>query len=89
MEKGNLVVATRGKEKNQFFVIMNVEDNFAYIVDGKRLKLTNPKKKSMKHIAIASKDKFSVELFKVNNECTFASFFVCDYFNNLMFSWIC
>jgi ribosomal protein L14E/L6E/L27E len=68
MEKGNLVVATRGKEKNQFFVIMNVEDKFAYIVDGKRLKLTNPKKKSMKHISIASKDKFSVELFKVNND---------------------
>ena len=52
MEKGNLVVATRGKEKNQFFVIMNVEDNFAYIVDGKRLKLTNPKKKSMKLVKL-------------------------------------
>ena len=68
MEKGNLVVATKGKEKNQFFVIMNAEDNFAYIVDGKRLKLTNPKKKSMKHIEIASKNKFSVELFKVDND---------------------
>lgn len=68
MEKGNLVVATKGKEKNQIFVIMNVEDNFAYIVDGKRLKLTNPKKKSMKHLEIASKNKFSTELFEIKND---------------------
>ena len=60
MEKGNLVVATRGKEKDQFFVIMNVEDNFAYIVDGNRLKTSNPKKKSMKHIQKASKREYTI-----------------------------
>ena len=68
MEKGNLVLALKGKEKNQYFVIMNVEDKFAYIVDGKRLKTINPKKKSMKHIQKASKNKFPVELFEVNND---------------------
>ena len=69
MEKGNLVLATKGKEKNQYFVIMNVEGNFAYIVDGKRLKTNNPKKKSMKHIQKASKIKFPVEFFEINNDC--------------------
>ena len=68
MEKGDLILSTRGKEKNQYFVIMNVEDKFAYIVDGKRLKMLNPKKKNMKHIQKASKNKFPTELFKVNND---------------------
>lgn len=68
MEKGDLILSLRGKEKNQYFVIMNVDEKFAYIVDGKRLKLTNPKKKNMKHIQKASKNKFPVELFAVNND---------------------
>jgi ribosomal protein L14E/L6E/L27E len=68
MEKGNLVLALKGKEKNQYFVVMNVENNFAYIIDGKRLKTINPKKKSMKHIQKASKNKFPVELFEVKND---------------------
>jgi ribosomal protein L14E/L6E/L27E len=55
MEKGNLVIATKGKEKNQYFVILSMEDKFAYIVDGKRLKTVNPKKKNVKHIQKASK----------------------------------
>ena len=68
MEKGNLVLALKGKEMNQYFVVMNVENNFAYIIDGKRLKTINPKKKSMKHIQKASKNKFPVELFEVKND---------------------
>ncbi len=68
MEKGDLILSNKGKEKNQYFVIMNVDEKFAYIVDGKRLKLTNPKKKNMKHIQKASKNKFPTELFAVNNE---------------------
>ena len=68
MEKGSLVLALRGKEKNQYFVIVNVDDKFAYIVDGKRLKMLNPKKKNMKHIQKASKNKFPTELFEINND---------------------
>lgn len=68
MEKGNLVIATKGKEKNQYFVIMKVDGKFAYIIDGKRLKTSNPKKKSMKHIQKASKNKFSTELLACENE---------------------
>ena len=68
MEKGNLVLALKGKEKNQYFVIMAADEKFAYIVDGKRLKTINPKKKSMKHIQKASKNKFPVELFEIKND---------------------
>ena len=68
MEKGNLVIATKGKEKNQYFVILSMENKFAYIVDGKRLKTSNPKKKNLKHIQKASKNQLSSKVLDDKNE---------------------
>ncbi len=53
--QGDVVVATAGKEKNQIFVVAKTEGNFCFLVDGDRLKLTKPKKKSLKHVQKASK----------------------------------
>lgn len=50
MKIGNVVLATAGKEKGQIFVIVNLDDKYVYLSDGKRLKATKPKKKSYKHI---------------------------------------
>ena len=47
---GDLVWAKAGKEKGQLFVIVALDDKFAYLSDGKRLKKNKPKKKSFKHI---------------------------------------
>lgn len=52
MKIGSVVLATAGKEKGQLFVIVNLDDKYAYLSDGKRLKTKNPKKKSLKHIKI-------------------------------------
>ena len=52
MKIGSVVLATAGKEKGQLFVIVNLDDKYAYLSDGKRLKTKNPKKKSKKHIKI-------------------------------------
>lgn len=68
MEKGSLVLALRGKEKNQYFVVCEREENFVYIVDGKRLKTSNPKKKNLKHVQNASKRKFPKEILEDKNE---------------------
>lgn len=59
--QGDVVVATAGKEKNQIFVVLNVDSNYCYLVDGDRLKLTKPKKKSLKHVQKASKIGFDVD----------------------------
>lgn len=53
---GNVVLATAGKEKGQLFIIVKLEDKYAYLSDGKRLKTSNPKKKSFKHIKLFSKE---------------------------------
>lgn len=50
MKVGNVVLAKAGKEKGQLFVIVALDDKYAYLSDGKRLKKDKPKKKSFKHI---------------------------------------
>lgn len=66
--QGNVVVATAGKEKNQIFVVLNCDANYCWLVDGKRLKLTKPKKKSLKHVQKASKIGFDIEKLKSGQE---------------------
>lgn len=50
MKIGQVVKAIAGKEEGQIFVIINIDDKYAYLSDGKRLKTSKPKKKSFKHI---------------------------------------
>ncbi len=56
--QGDLVIATAGKEKNSLFLVKDVDKKYCYLVDGKRLKLNKPKKKSLKHVQKASKESF-------------------------------
>lgn len=49
--KGSIVRATAGKEKDGFFVVIDVEGRFALIADGRRRRVDNPKKKSLRHLA--------------------------------------
>ncbi len=58
MEIGEVVLATAGKEKNQIFVVVKIENGFAYIADGKRVSVLKPKKKNAKHIQKVSKNRF-------------------------------
>ena len=49
---GSAVMALAGKEKGQIFVIVRLDDKYAYLSDGKRLRKNKPKKKSLKHISL-------------------------------------
>ncbi len=66
--QGDIVIATAGKEKNQIFVVLDTDEHFCFIVDGKRLKLTKPKKKSLKHVQKASKIGFDAQKLKSGQE---------------------
>ncbi len=68
LQEGDVVVATAGKEKNQIFVVLETDGKFCYIVDGKRLKMTKPKKKSLKHVQKASKIGFDAQKLKSGQE---------------------
>lgn len=73
MERGVIVKAIAGKEKNQVFVVVDVKDNYVYLADGKRVKYQKPKKKSVKHIQKASTKKFAVETLEIKDEKVNAS----------------
>ena len=61
VQKGDVVIATAGKEKNNLFVVIEKDEKYCYLVDGKRLKTIKPKKKSLKHVQRASKTPFPME----------------------------
>lgn len=52
MEKGSVVLVEAGKEKGQLLIVVNLDDKYAYLSDGKRLKASKPKRKSFKHIKL-------------------------------------
>lgn len=65
---GNVVEATAGKEKGQLFIVVDLNDKYAYLSDGKRLKKDKPKKKSFKHIKLFSSQSLSEAVILDTNE---------------------
>lgn len=65
---GDLVWAKAGKEKGQLFVIVALDDKFAYLSDGKRLKKNKPKKKSFKHISLCGNESMDKQVLFDKNE---------------------
>ena len=68
MRVGNVVKALAGKEKEQLFVIVRIDDKYAYISDGKRLKVNKPKKKSFKHICLIGSQSLGEDFVLDQNE---------------------
>jgi ribosomal protein L14E/L6E/L27E len=52
LTKGQIVISKDGRDKNYLFIIVSLEDQYVFLVDGKLRKLANPKKKKIKHIQI-------------------------------------
>ncbi|MFA5536617.1 MAG: KOW domain-containing RNA-binding protein [Bacillota bacterium] len=54
IEPGQLVISTQGRDKGSPFVVLDIEKTprgvFAYLVDGKKRKVHQPKKKNLKHL---------------------------------------
>lgn len=61
---GTVVFATCGRDKCKYFVVLKVEDDFVYIVDGKNRTIDKPKRKNTKHI------KLTKTVFDLNNNVT-------------------
>ena len=48
---GQIVRAKAGRDKNGFFIIKDIDGQYAYIVNGKSRKVESPKKKKLIHLA--------------------------------------
>lgn len=51
-ELGQVVRSAAGRDQGNLFVIIDIEDPYVMLVDGKTRRLEQPKKKKMKHIQI-------------------------------------
>ena len=51
MKAGSLIRSLAGHDEGRLYLVMAVEDGFAYVADGKHHSLNDPKKKRLKHIA--------------------------------------
>ena len=50
IEKGCVVKSVYGRDADRFYVVMELERDFALIADGKVRRLEKPKRKNLKHL---------------------------------------
>ena len=50
ISKSDIVISLAGRDQGQFFYVVDTEENFVLIADGKGRKLENPKRKKLKHV---------------------------------------
>lgn len=52
MERGRVVRASAGRDKDGLFVVIGGQDGYAFICDGKRRPLERPKRKNPRHLVL-------------------------------------
>ena len=62
---GQIVKAKAGRDKDGFFIIKEIDGQYAYIINGKSRKVDSPKKKKLIHLAPTSR---VVQDFNTNRE---------------------
>ena len=59
---GGYVLSTAGHDRGEYYVILQLDDEYAYLVDGRIRTLNRPKKKKQKHItALVETDQVLIE----------------------------
>ena len=53
---GDTVKCTAGRDKGKNFVVLALQDKFAWIANGKTRKVQTPKKKNLKHLIKVNSD---------------------------------
>ena len=49
---GAVVKSTYGRDKNKIYIIKSVDNNLAYLINGKERPIECPKKKNFKHLQL-------------------------------------
>lgn len=51
LQVGQIVCSKAGHDSGSFYVVVGIEEGFAYICDGRYRPVEKPKKKNVKHLA--------------------------------------
>ena len=55
ISKSDIIESLAGRDKGKLFYVIDTEENFVLIADGKGRKLENPKRKKLKHVRRVSR----------------------------------
>lgn len=66
-ELGQIVKSTAGRDTGQFFIIIHMDEQYIYLVDGDSRRLETPKKKKKKHVQITHAVALSIA-DRINND---------------------
>lgn len=53
MQRGDVVMSLMGRDKNSLLAVIETDEEFVYVCDGKARPLHNPKRKNPKHVISA------------------------------------
>lgn len=51
LQVGSIVLSKQGRDKGMYFVVVALDDSYAYLSDGGMRKLSSPKKKNLRHLS--------------------------------------
>ena len=50
LKKGMMAISKAGHDKSSWYVVLGIEGEYAFLVNGTTKKMENPKKKKLKHL---------------------------------------
>ena len=62
---GKIVFSNAGRDKGKYLVVINCDENYVWVADGKERKLETPKRKNIKHISLTA-DSLKSDQLKTN-----------------------
>ena len=68
ISKSDIVISLAGRDQGKFFYVIDTEENFVLIADGKGRKLENPKRKKLKHVRRVSRTETRVATKILNGD---------------------
>ena len=68
ISKSDIIESLAGRDKGKFFYVIDTEENYVLIADGKSRKLENPKRKKLKHVRRVSRTETRVAAKILNGD---------------------
>ena len=66
ISKSDIIESLAGRDEGMLFYVIDTEENYVHLVDGKGRKLENPKRKKLKHVRRVSRTETRVAV-KIQN----------------------
>ena len=68
ISKSDIIESLAGRDKGKYFYVIEVEENYVLIADGKGRKLENPKRKKLKHVRRVTRTETRVAVKILNGD---------------------